>query len=190
MVSLQAEGNYWFHYEDYKEDHDNPSINQYVPAYSTLGYSPYEDSLMINESIGDSVIEEEIRKHVQNGHVAAYLAYPKRFSSSDRYSLFIPLESPLMDEAIVLSQTKGYAHDDYEKRAQGQLLVETLLKASMVPFLIHPFQLQDRQVTVDTNGPTFYIGQLGYINQNPDVYIKSYQEFPNATVYYLSREIQ
>jgi hypothetical protein len=175
MVSLQAESNYWFHYEP-----TYLSSNEYVGPPSIPSYP----SIMITESNGDPIVENALLKHAPNSFTQAYISYPKRFSSSDRYTLFIPLQSPHMDSVFDLIHTPGFSFKDRELRVLGKSELEELLLKSMCPFRIHPFQLQGRHTSINTlfQPNTFYIDRYGTINNTH--HIVSYIEFPHATLFF------
>ena len=183
MVSLQAEGNFWFHY-----DEELPSDNDYVSAYLPNQQSSYP-FLMVQDSIGDPPVEEIIRLHADPSFYESYLSYPKRFSKNDSYSLFVPLAQENSDEsefkvAISLEKKDGYSFQDREIRTFGKIISETQLKQSMCSVRIQPFQLQDKHTSISTlyKDHSFLIDPNGVFDGNKQ--IVSYKIFPHATLFF------
>lgn len=178
MVSLQAESSFWFHYEP-----DYPSSDDYI-SVDKPSVSSYP-SYMIKNSTGDFIVENTLLTYAPNSFTRAYISYPKRFSDTDHYTLFVPLQSPHMDNAIDMINTPGFSFTSKERRVYGQSQMEELLLQSMCPFRIHPFQLRGRQTSVDTffQPNTFFIDIYGNINKTHR--IMSYIEFPHATIFFI-----
>ncbi len=180
MVSLQAESSFWLHYEpEYPSSDDYISVDK--PSVSSYPFS------MIQNSTGDLTVENIMLTYAPNSFTHAYISYPKRFSDTDHYTLFVPLQSKHMDTALDMINTPGFSFKTKERRAYGQTQMEELLLQSMCPFRIHPFQLIGRQTSIDTlfQPNTFYIDIYGNINKTSR-HIVSYIEFPHATIFFIN----
>lgn len=177
MVSLQAESNYWFHYEP-----TYPPSNEYI-SVDKPNYPSYP-SIMIHDSIGDDNVEKALLYYAPNSFTREYCSYKKRFSNINTYTLFVPIASPDMDIAIDMIETKGFSTENKARREKGILLREQLLLHSMCPYKILPYQIQGRETTIDCllQPNAFYIDKYGTINHTYT--ITKYIDFPNATLFF------
>ena len=181
MVSLQCESTPWFHY-----DHPAPQEG-YVATYaSTLCPSYSCDLELITKTTGDSIVETAIQRYLQNEFVRQYLRSPLRYSSTDRYTLFLPINCPRMNEAIDMVESDGYSFLDRETRTFGASLRDEVLREHMSPYHILPEQIQNADTTIETTGGWFGISSYG--NIRPDNKVEYYLAFPHATVYFISSE--
>lgn len=184
MVSIQAESSPWFHYHPVM-----PSEQEYVSTFIPTLVPSYEaDMRMLPTSIGDTEVEEKIITYLQNPFVAAYLTSPLRFSSSDRYTLFIPIICPQTEESLLMQFHKGKSFEDRELRVQGLAWREALLLRHMVPHRILPDQIQNQEVHIESKNGFFNVNAYGWID--PDNMIEHYIEFPHATIFFIQREIR
>lgn len=176
MVSLQAEGSFWYH----STPHYPPS-NEYISVEEPSSSS--YPSIMITSSNEDPEVEVFLKHVLSNSFIRLYLSYPKRFSEKDHYTLFIPMVSDQMDQSEELLLNNGFSFRDREQRALGNTMKEELLLDAMCPFQIHPFQLKGRQTTIDTllQPHSFLIDFYGNMRGKK---ITWYKEFPHATLFF------
>jgi hypothetical protein len=174
MASLQTESNYWFHYEP-----EYPSEKKYVPvSFATESSYP---SIMIHDSDGDPIVEELLKKHGDPLFVSSYLAYPKRFSKHDNYTLFVPIsENNMLMEAHELILNPGKSFRDRENKTYGNIVNEQLLAFSMCPFRITPQQIQGRSVSISRSFLISPDGHLSFSNKK----IKYYITLPHAVLFF------
>ena len=176
MVSLQAEGSFWYHFTP-----NYPPSNQYI-SVDEPSESSYP-SIMITASEGDLEVESFINNVISNSFTRLYLSYEKRFSHKDRYTLFIPIDSDQFNQVEELISNKNFSFRDRELRALGKIMKEEILLDSMCGFHIHPFQLKGRQTTIDTlfQPNSFFIDFYGNMRGKS---IKWYKEFNHATLFF------
>lgn len=176
MVSLQAEGSFWYHYTP-----NYPPPNEYI-SVDQPSESSYP-SIMITQSEGDLEVESFLKNVIPNSFTRLYLSYPKRFSYKDHYTLFIPIDSYQLDQVEELLFNKGFSFRDRELRALGETMKEEILLDTMCPFHIHPFQLQGRQTTIDTlfQSNSFLVDFYGNMRGKR---IQWYKEFKHATLFF------
>jgi len=182
MVSLQSESTPWFHYKQHL-----PSEDEYVSTYEQTTCPSYEcDTQLLIKPIGDSSVELDIQRYLQNQFVYEYIHSPLRGSTN--YTLFLPIQCDRMIQAIQKWCTIGESWEDRERRAEGYSERDQLIRMHVCPYQIYPDQLQGQDTRITTNGGKFMINSFGWITPNNMIrYVKTY---PHATVFFITSEIE
>ena len=183
MVSLQSESTPWFHYNRELPDEDD-YVSTYVP---TTCPSYVCDMQLIPPTLGDLFIEDDIQHYLQNSFVREYISSPLRCSETSHYTLFLPIECVLMDQAVAKINQSGFSFEDRVMRVEGASERDQLLQSHICPVLIYPEQIQERDTRITTLGGQFMINSYGWIS--PTVSIKYMRTYPHATIYFISEEI-
>jgi len=184
MVSLQSESTPWFHYQ-----RSLPKEGEYIPTYTPTEYPSYEYDMSLVPSVsGDTLVEETIYKYLQNDFVFSYVASSFRYSSTDMYTLFLPINCPMMEDSISKMNTNGYSFEDRQVRIEGSFERDRLLKQHMVPFRIRPEQVQKSDVHIQCKEGFFDVNAYGWITSSNQ--IVKYIEFPHATIFFITEEIK
>ena len=182
MASLQAESTPWFHYEWVL-----PNENEYISTYNPSERSSYEnDYTLIHNTLGDPIIEQKITSYLQNSFVYAYLSSPLRYSYTDKYTLFLPIQCPIMDQAIQYITTKGFGYEDRLQRTNGVTIRDNLLQRHMCPYTILPEQIKDQQVRITTK-KDFFTLTSGYVTDSNKILY--YITLPDVSLYFLQTEL-
>lgn len=183
MVSLQSESTPWFHYQ-----RTLPKEGDYIPTYTPTEYPSYEyDMQLIKKTDGDPLVEETILTYLQNEFVFSYLTSDLRYSSADRYTLFLPINCLGMEDNISKISTTGFSFEDRQIRVEGKANRDRLLKQHMVPFRILPEQLKEKEVHILTKEGFFDVNEYGWITSSNQVV--KFIEFPHATIFFITEEI-
>lgn len=182
MVSLQAESTPWFHYNK-----ELPSITEYIPPYSTTICPSYEcDTQLIYESKGDPYIEYEIQRYLQNSFVFAYCNAPFRYEKGQSYTLFLPIESTLIDECNSILGRIGKSFNDRVVDTETRTIRDNIIQQHMCSYQLLPEQLQGKTTRIET--------KKGYIIQTngmilPDIKIEYWIIFPRVSIFFITKEI-
>ena len=170
----------------YTIERETPSVQEYIPV-SYEQDSSYEH-LALRELEYDMDVIETIKKTVSNDFVKLYAAFPYMFSSTDRYTLFIPMNCDTITKAANQWNSPGNSYQDRQLRTEAYSAIERILKQHMVSYRIEPSQVIGQQVTIESNNTIFSVDE-GQINQTENK-ILSHLQFPNATVFFISSEIE
>jgi hypothetical protein len=182
MVSLQAESTPWFHYNK-----ELPSISEYIPPYSTTVCPSYEcDTQFIYDSKGDPTIEYEIQRYLQNSFVFSYCNSPFRYEKKQSYTLFLPIDSTLLDECNVILGTIGKSFDDRVLQTETRTIRDNIIQNHMCSYQSLPEQLQGKTTRIETKGG-YFIQTNGMIL--PDITIEYWIIFPRVSIFFITKEI-
>lgn len=182
MVSLQAESTPWFHYNK-----PLPDNNDYVPHYSITTCPSYECNMQLrSHSQGDPEMEYEIQRYLQNSFVVEYCTSLFRYKQGESYTLFLPIESSLMDECQTILHTPGYSFDDRVLHTEATTIRDNLLQHHMCSYQLLPDQLQGKENRIETKRG-YFIQSNGHIT--PDSKIEYWIVFPRVTLFFITKEI-
>lgn len=179
MVSLQSSLFPWFTF-----DRELPETNKFIPAWYDKE-SSYEVPNL--EKKQDEKVKKELSKN--NLFVSAYFHSEFQFSSDDNYSLFIPLDCSIIQLTLDTFSSLGKSYQDRLIREEAKIMIEEILKSHMVEYKIYPSQIQERDCTIETKHGILFINKDGYLNKTDNQILK-YMEFPHASLFFISREIQ
>jgi hypothetical protein len=188
MVSLQAANNNWLAYGN---EEQLPAAQDYIGTYRMVSPS-YQNELTLTEShVPDHQVLETLANY-DNSFSELYQSYPKAFSATDQYTLFLPLTSSLTD-TLLASQRKssqGFSHKDKKYAVEAATQLQNLLERHMVDSVIRPNQLEYRTTRVRTRGKeVFEINQYGHINHDETNKIVQSVSLPHATIFLIQKEI-
>ena len=189
MVSLQTANTAWLAYGD-SEVVPHPSL--YISPFRSAEPS-YPSALPLSESVvvTDHIVLHSLYPKYLTSFLSAYTRYPKAFTQSDRYTIFLPLSSPIVDELVRIQSENeaGFSHKNKKYVAESEHKIEQLLRHHMVPVKIMPHQIEYRSTTIQALESTISINQYGEINRDPSNRIESYLTFPHATIFFTTSEI-
>ena len=182
MVSLQAEGNYWYHFPEdpviaYGSGSGSGNVN--YQTYQTYSTPPLTLPVHINSSFNA----------ISNSFTLAYSSYTKRFTSDSYCTLFVPLTSPHMDQLLDALQTYNSPDStDTLMRVHIQSEIEGLLQTHMCRYMYLPTQLRNH-VRMENLTMTRIDYENGCLQNDPSNKIESYQLLEKQAIYFISHEL-
>lgn len=188
MVSLQTADTAWMTFAEYETV---PPSSMYLAPYKTTtpSYPTFEDTAVHS----DAQVLDALGKY-RSSFLSSYQQYPKAFGPDDRYTLFVPLASPLVDDLVrVRSENEdGFSHKNKKFSIEANARLERLLRRHMSPVKILPHQLEYRSTTIATLDQPISINQLGELVGHGVAKgnrVESYLTFPHATVFFITHEL-
>jgi len=180
MASIQTADAPWL---AYGESESVPPPSLYLAPFKT----PSASYPVLSEPIQrtDHEVLHALYPDYLTSFLSAYTRYTKAFADTDRYTLFVPLSSPLVD---ALAPPEGFGHKDRKLRVHGENELEKLLRRHMVPVKILPPQIEYRSTSIEALEDRISINPRGLIN-GTDNRVESFLLFPHATVFFTTREI-
>ena len=170
MVSLQAEGNYWYHFPN--EPHVN--LSDHV---NYVNYPKQDQPLPLDIAFPD------------NSFTWAYKSYAKRFKTDEPCTLFVPRTSPQMDRLLdALQHYTSPSHTDKLMRLHVQSEIEILLQMHMCRYMYLPTQLRNH-VRMENLTMTRIDYENGCLQNDPSNRIELYQLLENQAIYFISHEL-
>lgn len=190
MVSLQVADSHWLTYGDASETPDS----QYYVAPYRLSQPSYQYELSLaNPKESDSSISSVLLPY-QNSFYTLYFQNPI-FDVNDYYTLFYPLDTPLLDELLTLhtNSSLGFSYKDRKFKTDSDVKIQSLLKRHLVPIQIQPHQIEYRNTRLTLlSGDTISIDDHGYLYSSEpttDNRIRKYIKKDNYTIFFIDKEI-
>ena len=176
MVSLQQDIFPWFDYEPYM----NPF---YTERTDTTNYSSYLDMPTQDRYNPDPILE----RWNEIDFVRVYENYLKSFTNKDRYTLFIPVQSSLMN--LIRSFPDGKSAQEQWDRVRIQSELEQALRRHMIAYRIEPSAIKQQDTILETVlGDHMSIDSSGRIDNDPTNRITHYVIYPHATLFFITHE--
>jgi len=182
MVSLQSGLFPWFDYEL-----SLPSTDLYIPPYVS-GLSSYIHDLRLAPIVYDDPDIMTALFNASRAFAYAYYIHPKMFSKTSRYSLFVPLNSPFIQEAFNAAVQPGFGAADKLGRIASRSALERITSYHMINYRIEPEPFLKSESTVESLGGIFFV-HYGIVNKDPSNKIEYVMTFPHATLFFITREI-
>jgi hypothetical protein len=185
MASIQAPTTAWMAYADNTR---LPPTSLYVGPYrvSTPSYTEQRE-----EEVADPQLQLALKDY-PSSFLTTYFSFYRAFKEAEHYTLFVPLESPVLDELLTLSQnTKlGYSYKDRKYNKEADNRIEKLLLRHMVGIMIQPRQIEYRNTRVHTlGGEVIHINEQGEINEGV-TRIEKYLTLPTCTIFFITKEVE
>jgi hypothetical protein len=170
----------------YTVDRKLPSIDEFVPAYiEDEEESSYERYSQFRKEEPDSSLKIILEPY-WNTFLSCYFASNIQFSSTDRYSLFIPMNCSPLTEAVSIFESNGKSSMDRALRTEAQSTIENILKNHMVGYKVYASQLEYQDLTIETLGGIIFLDKDGNLNQT-DNKIVHYIELERVVLYFISQ---
>lgn len=153
----------------------------------------YELSLANPKESDDSLAKDLLP--YQNSFYTLYFQHPV-FDVNDYYSIFYPLETPLLDELWEreTNASLGFSYKDRKFKTDSEVKIKSLLDRHLVNVQIQPQQVEYRNTRLALlSGETVNIDDHGYIYSSEpriDNRIRKYLKKGNVTVFFIDKEIQ
>ena len=184
MSSIQAPTTAWMAYSDATI---LPPTSVYVGPYRLNEPSSYQKSV---QSQPDRQLAEALQT-LPSAFLTSYLSFSKAFTEDDYYTLFLPLDSSVLEGLLDVQEnaSQGYSYKDRKFKAEAQTRIEDILMNHMVNVKINPQQIQYRNTRITPiNQNVIRINEQGEINDGASM-IQQYITLPNAVIYLISKEI-
>ena len=181
MVSLQTGLFPWFDYE-----FDFPGTDQYLPPYLP-DHSSY--TLHTLRLAPKKYIDRMVLDALPLFFARLYESHTQMFSSTDRYSLFVPLRVDRLRQAYDILCEPGFGASLKLARIEAASEIERILRQHMVKYRIEPSLLYHHDSTVESVENIFYVDRNGNVNLDSTNRIEMVKTFDHATLFFITHEI-
>lgn len=184
MTSIQAPITAWMAYSDATE---MPPPTLYIAPFRppVSSYPATEEPREADPRLA------EVLRSFSSPFITAYFLSKKAFGADDRYTLFVPLQAPVVEGLVDVYENAslGFSYRDRKFKAESEQRLEELLQNHMVSVKIEPHQVEYRNTRVEAvNHSVIHINEQGEINDGVSQ-IQKYISLPNCTVFLISKEI-
>lgn len=184
MTSIQAPITAWMAYSDATE---MPPPTLYIAPFRppVSSYPATEEAKPSDHRLAEAL------QSFSSPFLTAYFLSKKAFGADDRYTLFVPLQAPVIEGLVDVYENAslGFSYRDRKFKAESEKRLEDLLQNHMVNVKIEPRQVEYRNTRIEAvNSSVIHIDEQGEINDGVSR-IKQYITFPNCTVFLITNEI-